>query len=240
MPHPADPTRAALLGAILPHVSFEGWSEDAFRSAARDSDLTLAEARASCPKGALDLAVEWHRAGDRAMVAALEAADTGTLRMRERVTLALKARVAAMDDAEALRRAAALFARPANAGQGARLLWETADAIWTALGDTSRDGNWYSKRATLAAVQASVMLYRMGDQSDDAADTSAFIDRRIGEVMAFEAWKARATRNPLLRPLAAPLSWVMGRIRAPEAPADLAGHWSGQSTAGPTTEGSGS
>jgi ubiquinone biosynthesis protein COQ9 len=44
-------------------------------------------------------------------------------------------------------------------------LWDTADAAWTALGDASRDGNWYTKRATLAAVLASVALFRLGDDS---------------------------------------------------------------------------
>ena len=228
MPHPADPTRAALLRAILPLVPFEGWSGAAFRAAAREAHLTEAEARAACPRGALDLAVEWHREGDRAMAAALRDADLGAMRMRERIAFALKARLDAMDDAEALRRSAALFALPANAGQGARLLWETADAVWTALRDPSTDANWYTKRATLAAVQASVALYRLGDDGPGLEATRAFVDRRIGEVMAFEAWKARAARNPVLRPLAAPLGWLMGRVHAPVRGPDLAGQWSGQ------------
>jgi ubiquinone biosynthesis protein COQ9 len=224
MPHPIDPTREALLRAILPHVPFEGWSEAAFRRAARDAEVTLAEARAAAPSGGLDLAVEWHREGDRAMVRALREAPEG-MRLRERVAHALKARVAAMDDREALRRSAALLALPVNAGLGARLLWETADAAWTALGDASRDGNWYTKRATLAAVLASVALFRLGDDSPGAERTMAFVDRRIDDVMAFEAWKRSAGANPLLRPLAAPLGWLMGRVRAPERPADLAGTW---------------
>ncbi len=228
MPHPIDPTREALLRAILPYVPFEGWSEAAFRRAARDAEVTLAEARAAAPLGALDLAVEWHREGDRAMVRALrEAPGDGSagMRLRDRVAHALKARVAAMDDREALRRSAALFALPVNAALGGRLLWDTADAAWTALGDASRDGNWYTKRATLAAVLASVALFRLGDASPGAERTMAFVDRRIDDVMAFEAWKREAGKNPLLRPLAAPLGWLMGRVRAPERPADLAGTW---------------
>jgi len=225
MPHPADPTRAALLAAILPHVPFDGWSDAAFLKAAREAHLTAAEARAAAPRGALDLAVEWHREGDRAMVAAMREAAPEGLRMRDRIAGALKARVAAMDDREALRRSAALFALPANAALGGRLLWETANAVWTAVGDRSRDGNWYSKRATLAAVLAAVALYRLGDDSIGAERTGAFVDRRIDDVMAFEAWKGRAAKNPLLRPLAVPLGWVMGRVRAPAPAPDLPGAW---------------
>lgn len=227
MPHPIDPTREALLKAILPHVPFDGWSDAAFRAAARESEVTLEEARASAPRGALDLAVEWHREGDRAMVRAIRAAPGGR-RMRDRVADAVKARVLAMEDRESLRRSAALFALPQNAGLGARLLWESADAIWTALGDASRDGNWYTKRATLSAVLGSVALYRLGDDSPGLARTMEFVDRRIDDVMAFETWKREAARNPLLRPLAGPLGWAMGKVRAPHRPPDLPGQWKGE------------
>ncbi|MBP1806520.1 COQ9 family protein [Rubellimicrobium aerolatum] len=220
-----DPTRGALLKAILPHVPFEGWSDRAFAAAAREAEVTLAEAQAAAPRGALDLAVEWHRQGDRRMLRALHDADPSTLRMRDRIAFALKARMQALPEREALRRSASLFALPSHAALGARLLWETADAIWTALGDSSRDGNWYSKRATLAAVLASVVLYRLSDDSPRLERTNAFIDRRIDGVMAFEKWKAEARDNPMLRPLARPLGWIMGQIRAPGRPADLPGGW---------------
>ncbi len=220
-----DPTRTALLRAILPHVPFDGWSEKSFASAARDAEVTLAEARAAAPRGALDLAVEWHRQGERHMLRALRAADLSQMRMRDRIAFAIKANMAALAEREALRRSTALFALPQNASLGARLLWETADAIWTALGDASRDGNWYSKRATLSAVLASVVLYRLGDESPGLERTHAFIDRRIDGVMAFEKWKAGAKDNPVLRPLARPLGWIMGQIRAPSRPQDLPGGW---------------
>jgi ubiquinone biosynthesis protein COQ9 len=158
------------------------------------------------------------------MVRALAIADLSAMKFRERVAFALKARMAAVPQREALRRSAALFALPVNAALGAHLLWETADAVWTALGDASRDGNWYSKRATLAAVLASVVLYRLGDDSPDLHRTRAFIDRRIDGVMAFEKWKAGAKDKPVLRPLARPLGWIMGQIRAPSRP-DLPGGW---------------
>lgn len=227
MPHPIDPTREALLRAMLPHVPFDGWSDAAFRRAAREAEVTLEEARAAAPRGALDLAVEWHREGDRAMVRAIRAAPSAA-RLRERVAQAVKARVLAMEDREALRRSAALFALPQNAALGARLLWESADAIWTALGDASQDGNWYTKRATLSAVLALVALYRLGDDSPGQARTMEFVDRRIDDVMAFEAWKRDAGRNPLLRPLAGPLGWAMSRVRAPIRPPDLPGQWRGE------------
>ncbi len=219
-----DPTRAALLKAILPHVPEEGWSDRAFEAAAREAEVTLSEARAAAPRGGLDLAAEWHRQADRALARTLKATDLSALRTRDRIGFAIKARTNETADREVLRRSTALFSLPQNAGLGARLLWETADLIWDALGDTSRDGNWYSKRGTLAAVLASVVLYRLGDESPGLERTRAFIDRRIDDVMAFEKWKAGAKDNPVLRHFAGPLGWLMGQIHAPDRP-DLPGGW---------------
>ena len=47
-----------LLAAILPHVTFDGWSEAAFRAAASETGIAPELARAICPRGALDLAVD--------------------------------------------------------------------------------------------------------------------------------------------------------------------------------------
>ena len=58
---------ARLLGAILPHVPFEGWSDAAFAAACRETGTDPALARLSLPRGAVDLACAHHRAGDRAL-----------------------------------------------------------------------------------------------------------------------------------------------------------------------------
>ena len=81
-------------------------------------------------------------------------------------------------------------------GLGARLVWETVDAIWDGLGDRSQDVNWYSKRTTLSAVYGATVLYWLGDDSPDAGDTRAFLDRRIEGVMRFETAKARISKVP--------------------------------------------
>ena len=226
MSPPIDPARDALLDAILPHVPFDGWSPQAFRAALRDTGMDPAQARLVAPRGAVDLAVAYHERGDALMLAKLAEADLSGMRFRDRVAAALKFRIDAIGDKEALRRAATLFALPHMAPEGGRLVWRTADRIWEALGDTSRDGNWYSKRATLSGVWSAVVLYWLGDDSLDGQATDAFIDRRIDDVMAFEKVKARLRDNPLAKPFLAPLSKMMEGMRAPEkARDDLPGQW---------------
>ena len=219
-------TAIEMLDAVLPHVAFDGWSDEAFRAAADDLDLPLSEARAICPRGAVDLAILFHTQGDAAMVAALQDADLSDMRFRDKVAHGIQLRLDAVDDKEAVRRGSVLFALPHMAPEGSKLIWGTADAIWTALGDTSDDVNWYTKRATLSAVYGSVVLYWLGDDSVDGQATRAFIDRRIDNVMQFESFKAAINKNPLTKPFATALGQLTSRIKAPGTPpSDLPGSW---------------
>lgn len=57
-----------------------------------------------------------------------------------------------------------------------------SDEIWFLAGDTSVDGSWYTKRASLAAVYASSELFMTTDTSKDYASTEEFVDRRLEDV----------------------------------------------------------
>jgi ubiquinone biosynthesis protein COQ9 len=216
-----------MIEAALMHVPFDGWSETSFRAAAADAGLTGAQARALFPRGAVDLALAFHMRGDAAMAARLRAADLGALRYSDRVAFAIRTRLELVEhDKEAVRRGLTLFALPMHAADGARALWHTADAIWTALGDTSDDLNWYTKRATLSGVYSSTVLYWLGDQSMDHAATWGFLDRRIDDVMRIERAKKAVRGTRLFKPLVTGFDGLAARIRAPgTAPGDLPGRW---------------
>ncbi len=219
-----------LLDAIEPHVVFDGWSEAAFRQAVRDSGVDPTVARGVCPRGAVDLALLFHRRGDEEMVRRLNAADLSELRFRDRIAAAVRHRLEAVSDKELVRRGGTLFALPVYAGDGAKAVWGTVDRIWTALGDTSDDVNWYTKRATLAAVYSATVLYWLGDESEGNTRTWEFLDRRIDGVMQIETLKSQVQENPVTRPFAQALDMALSWIKAPSpsAQADLPGRWSGE------------
>ncbi|TFL19822.1 COQ9 family protein [Jannaschia formosa] len=217
-----------LIDAALMHVPFDGWSEAAFRAAVDDTGVSPAEARAAFPRGALDLALAFHRRDDARMARQLEAEDLSALRYRDRVAHAVRTRILlAEENREAVRRGMTLFTLPMHAADGTRALWGTADAIWNALGDTSDDVNWYSKRAILSGVYSSTVLYWLGDQSESHRETWAFLDRRIEDVMRFEKLKAQVNASPILSRLMAGPNLVLSRIRKPPArpPSNLPGYW---------------
>jgi ubiquinone biosynthesis protein COQ9 len=221
-----EEARRRLTDAAMMHVPFDGWSEATFRAAIRDAGISRAVADAACPRGAVDLALAFHEAGDREMARRLRAEDLSALRFRDKIATAVRYRLEAAEDKEVVRRASSLFALPQYAADGARALWGTADRIWDTLGDSSDDLNWYTKRATLSGVYASTVLYWLGDESEGDAATWEFLDRRIADVMQVEKLKAQVQDNPVLkRVLAGPL-WLAGQVRPPARPAEanLPGH----------------
>ncbi|WP_438990898.1 COQ9 family protein [Lentibacter sp.] len=209
-----------LLDAALDHVPFDGWSAASFEAAVADAGLEPALAHGLCPRGAVDLAVAYHKRGDARMLARLAQTDLGEMRYSARVTAAVRYRLEAVEDKELVRRGMTLFALPRFAPEGARLIWETCDAIWEALGDTSEDLNWYTKRATLSGVYSSAVLYWLGDTSEGHAATWAFLERRIEDVMKIEKVKHALGQNKLFGDI---LGRITDAVRAPEPLSDMPG-----------------
>jgi ubiquinone biosynthesis protein COQ9 len=223
-----DDTRARLLEAAKMHVPFDGWSEATFRAAMQEAEVAPGLARALFPRGGIDLALAFHEEGDREMIRRLEATDVSDMRFRDKVALAVRYRLEAAEDKELVRRGMTLFALPPHAADGAQALWRTADRIWTALGDSSDDVNWYTKRATLSGVYGSTVLYWLGDDSAGDARTWAFLDRRIADVMQVGKVTAQAQDNRFVAGLMkGPLAFL-DKIRPPRGPGgrDMPGHWS--------------
>jgi ubiquinone biosynthesis protein COQ9 len=179
-----EATREALLAAMLPHVTFDGWSGAALKAAARDLDLPMAEAINAFPGGLREVIAYFSAHVDAEMLAALESHDLEAMRVRDRVALAVRTRLGLLEDhKEAVRRGLSFLALPPNAALGARLLWQTVDAIWYAAGDRSTDYNYYSKRTLLSGVYSSTLLVWLNDQSEDQAESWAFLERRLDEVL---------------------------------------------------------
>lgn len=212
-----EDVKEKMLDAALAHVPFDGWTDVTFAAAAADAGIDPALARAALPRGAVDLALAYHARGDAEMVERLNTADFQEMRFRDKIAAAVRFRIEAAADREIVRRGVTLFSLPQYAPDGAKAIWGTCDLIWTTLGDTSEDYNWYTKRATLSAVYSSTLLYWLGDDSEDFAKTWAFLDRRIENVMQFEKFKADVNKNPVLKPFMAGPNWLLSQLRAPSS-----------------------
>lgn len=212
-------TRQKLLEAALIHVVFDGWSEKTLELAIIDSGVSASLAQLAFPRGGVDMARAFHDKGDQDLSAALADALPDGLGMTAKITWAVRKRLELVaTQKEAVRRGAALFSLPMHAGEGARAIWQTADTIWTGLGDSSTDYNWYTKRTTLSAVYGATVLYWLGDESEDHAETWAFLDRRIADVMSIEKAKAKLRGSVMGQFWSAGPGKIFDRAKAPGMP----------------------
>lgn len=214
---PEDPTldevRAALAPLLPAEAAFDGWTPQAAARAADRAGVDPDIARLAFKDGAVAMIDAWFRSIDDRMAAAFAPETLAAMKIRERITALVWARIGFVaPDREALRRALALLAMPRNAARGVKMGWRAADLMWRLAGDTATDFNHYSKRMTLAGVYAATILALLDDETPDLADTRAFLDRRIDNVMRFEkmkaGFKARAEHRPSL-------SRFIGRLRYP-------------------------
>jgi ubiquinone biosynthesis protein COQ9 len=186
-----DPKNAVLAAALV-HVPFDGFTDSLLARAADEAGVSRAELRRLFPDGPLTLVEVFSERADAEMVRELAAHKLASLKIRERIALAVKTRIAASKPyKEAARRAAAFLTLPPHAATGVKLLYRTVDAIWRAIGDTSTDFNFYTKRAILAGVYSTTLLRWFADTSADERETDEFLRRRIDDVMRFEKFKAQ-------------------------------------------------
>lgn len=210
-----DELRAALAPLLPGHAAFDGWTNEALAMAAGELGVPPARALLAFPGGAAEMIDAWFDSIDAAMAAAFPPERVAAIKVRERIRALVLFRLELiLPHREALRRALAMLAQPQHLAAAAKLAWRAADRIWRVAGDTATDINHYTKRATLSAVYGATALVFLDDRSDDLADTSAFLDRRIDDVMKIEKVKASFRRGRERMPS---LSRFLGRLRYPAA-----------------------
>lgn len=189
-----DELRPVLARALAADAAFDGWSKAALDSSAVRLGLIPDIARLTFEGGAVEMIDAWFASVDEDMAARLPESALAAMKIREKISALVMARLEIMaPHTEALRRAQGILAMPQNAAKALSLGWRAADVMWRAAGDTATDYNHYTKRATLGAVYAATALIFVNDDSDGLADTRAFLARRIEGIMRFEKAKARLT-----------------------------------------------
>lgn len=214
---PADLTLEEIRPLLAPGIAdaavFDGWTDAALVSAAETGGIDPDVARLAFPGGAIDMIAAWIGTVDAAMEAALPVETLAAMKIRERIRSLVQVRLDAIAGREeALRRALAIMAMPQNVSRAGRLGWASADRMWRLAGDTATDYNHYTKRAILGGIYAATLAVFVDDESEEKADTRAFLERRIDGVMRFEKAKAQ-----FLRPDAERFSVTrfLGRLRYP-------------------------
>ena len=214
---PADMTldelRAHLAPAIADAAIFDGWSDEALAMAAGVAGVDADVARLAYPGGAMDMIAAWIETIDAAMALELPPAKLAEMPIRERIRSLVQFRLDAVAGREeALRRAMAIMAMPQNVPASLKTGWHSADVMWRLAGDTATDYNHYTKRTILAGIYTATLAVFIDDESEDKAETRAFLGRRIEGVMKFEKAKAKWL-NPDRETFS--VTRFLGRLRYP-------------------------
>ena len=213
MPTPLEALRLKLALAVGENAVFDGWTSKAVDSAADQLGIDPAQARLAFPKDPLHMIEAWIEGVDAAMEAHFTPKRIAAMKVRDRIRALVWYRLETMGPArEAVRTALSILAMPQNVPLALKIGWRWADLMWRLAGDTATDYNHYSKRLILSGVYASTLLAWLDDESEGWADTAAFLDRRLDDVMRFEKWKAEWRGNDLHRPS---LTRFLGRLRYP-------------------------
>ncbi len=190
----AATTEQSLLDETLKLAPIHGWTQRTATLAGKAVGMSAAETELLIPHGPADLAALLSARHDARALGELAEIHASNLKIRDRIQRAVMARLdAAAVDEPATRRWMGYLALPTGLTLGARLAWQSADALWRWAGDTATDENHYSKRAILAGILSSAMALRMTSGRQEAAD---YVARRIENVMAFEKWKATTSFRP--------------------------------------------
>ena len=180
----ADPFKTKFLLTALPDVLFDGWTEALMTRTAAKLKFTEERISKAFPNGVKDLVLFFSEWATEETLKALAKKDLAPLRVRDRITLGVRTRLEILAPYKAAVSAALAFmALPPRSFQMPKLVWQAADKIWWAAGDTATDYNHYTKRALLSGVITATTLFWINDTSKDHAPTWAFLDRRIENVL---------------------------------------------------------
>lgn len=194
------------LDHLLPHVASEGWTEQACNISAREAGMGSEEMSLAAPNGVRDLIERFFDRAEEEMVETLAKDDLSDLRTHEKVAAGIKAWLGALEPhREAVKRASARGFVPWHTPDAARRTWKTADAIWTAAGDTATDYNRETKRGLLSAVLPPIVLYWL-DEDHEGHELDAFIEKRLQGAM-----KLGQTGSKVARPVLEMFDRMRGR-----------------------------
>lgn len=207
--------RKKILFATLPNVAFDGWVERTLKMGAESAGYAPDMALRVFPGGAREAIRFWSNHDDCWMLNQMGKADLTAMPFREQLAKAIRLRIDVNAPyREAVRRTMSFLAMPQNYATATRNTFDAVSAIWYAVGDTSTNLNFYTKRLTLAPIYVATVLYWIDDSSGDSTETWAFLDRRIEDSTVIPRLQARVgeTLGAFTSPFSSRPRWSRRRV----------------------------
>jgi ubiquinone biosynthesis protein COQ9 len=189
--------KVKFLLTALPDILFDGWTDALMARTSKKLKIPEKKVKAAFPDGVKDLALFFSEWATEETLKSMAKKDLARLRVRDRITLGVRTRLEILQPCkDAVSSALAFMALPPRNLLMVKMVWNAADRIWWAAGDTATDYNHYTKRALLSGVLTATTLYWLNDTSKDHAATWAFLDRRIENVLKVGQKISRFKKRP--------------------------------------------
>jgi ubiquinone biosynthesis protein COQ9 len=178
-----------ILTKFLKEAPFDRWSESNLKKSARTCGFDDGYVALLFPNNIDDLTEYFNQLMNKQMIENFTTKPSS--KISEKIAQLIELKLALyLPHREAIRSLLQYNLMPQNLCKAQKSLWETCDQIWHLAGDQSTDHNYYTKRALLAGVYSSSLLYWLADESANQYNTKAFIKRKIQDVGKFSKWKS--------------------------------------------------
>ena len=187
-----------LVKAMLPHVPFDGWTWTAVENGSVDigfkkketPDSRLLTYQNLFEDGSIDFIDCFSDLIDVEVKNKYEALVSKPERIPQKIKTIILIRLELCQIyKEAIRCSLSITALPNNSKKSLNILYRTCNSIWKIAGDKSTDFSFYTKRATLAAIYTSTLLFWLNDNSNNNIETEFFLERRLKDISKISSLK---------------------------------------------------
>ena len=174
--------RLEILKDAKKHLIFNGWNDNIFKKIVKERKYKEEEMRALFPKGYRSILELYLSNVDQEMTEACKKIDFIRMRTHERVGEIILMRLKIYEkDKNLVKQTFFTLMLPHHTKIATSSLYHTVDQIWYLAGDHSTNFNFYTKRAILAGLYSSTVLYWMNG-NHTLEQTKKFINNQLKKV----------------------------------------------------------
>lgn len=186
--------RALILESFLKSVPFDGWNESNLNKSTIVCGFNEGYHLILFSEGISEFTQYFHNLLNQKMTKTFLESSSYT-KISDKIIYLIELKLELYShNKEAIRGLTQYNILPQNICASQKRLWQSCDQIWYLAGDGSTDYNYYTKRALLAAVYSSTLLYWLSDTSGNYQDTKDFLRRKIKNIGSINRWKASVSK----------------------------------------------
>ena len=174
-----DSIKLKFLKSFLAISKKEGWNIDTFNKTKKRLKLDSSIINDNFPNKLDDLILFFNSfINNKVLIFYKKKRIKNSIRLK--ILTSLKIRFEILNkNKNAIKQSLIYLAKPTNQILSTKLIYKIVDFTWNSIGDKSKDINFYTKRAILAAIYSSAIIIWLNDKTDNLDKTSMFLEKSI-------------------------------------------------------------